>query len=140
MARTHRQKAIQGLLSRFRWSPGPSIFDGFLANLNRALSALFFSNSDLKKSKIPPPQGVPLGGQRGVLAPLGADPAFMPSIVEKQLETTMAHRSRASEFLDRVERHADLRKKKMRRFAPQFLSSDWSASRLGQECLMLSRL
>ena len=26
------------------------------------------------------------------------------------------------------------------RFAPQFLSSDWSASRLGQEILMLSRL
>ena len=40
-----------------------------------------------------------------------ANPAFMPSIVEKQLETTMAHRSRASEFLALVARHADLRKK-----------------------------
>ena len=40
-AQPMRQKAIQSLLSRFRWSPTTSIFDGFLADLNRALSALF---------------------------------------------------------------------------------------------------
>ena len=44
-AQPTRQKAIQGLLSRFRRSPGPWIFDGFFANLNRALSALFFQKS-----------------------------------------------------------------------------------------------
>ena len=48
-AQPMRQKAIQSLLSRFRWSPGPSIFDGFLADLNRALSALFFK---IRVSKI----------------------------------------------------------------------------------------
>ena len=40
-AQPMRQKAIQGLLSRFRWSRTTSIFDGFWADLNRALSALF---------------------------------------------------------------------------------------------------
>ena len=44
-----RQKAIQGLLSRFRWSQTTSIFDGFLADLNRALSALF---SKIRHQKI----------------------------------------------------------------------------------------
>ena len=66
-----RQKAIQGLLSRFRRSPTTSIFDGFLADLNRALSALFFK---LRPQKIenPPSPGGPLGiFQRGVWAPLG---------------------------------------------------------------------
>ena len=55
-----RQKAIQGLLSRFRWSPTTSIFDGFFADLNRALSALF-SNFGSQKSENPghPP---PVGG------------------------------------------------------------------------------
>ena len=56
-AQPMRQKAIQGLLSRFRWSRTTSIFDVSLPVLNRALSALFFSESDLNKSKIPPPQG-----------------------------------------------------------------------------------
>ena len=50
-AQPTRQKAIQGLLSRFRWSPRPSIFDGFFADLNRALSALFFQNSDVENQK-----------------------------------------------------------------------------------------
>ena len=61
-AQPTRQKAIQGLLSHFRWSPGPSIFDGFLADLNRALSALF---SKIRPQKIenPPSPGGPLGLQ-----------------------------------------------------------------------------
>ena len=41
-AQPMRQNAIQGLLSRFRWSGTTLIVDGFLADLNRALSALFF--------------------------------------------------------------------------------------------------
>ena len=35
-AQPMRQKAIQGLLSRFRWSPTTSIFDLFWADLNQA--------------------------------------------------------------------------------------------------------
>ena len=42
MARTHRQKAIQGLLSRFRRSPGGRIFDRFEPG---SLST-FFQKSD----------------------------------------------------------------------------------------------
>ena len=62
-----RQKAIQGLLSRFRWSPGPSIFDGFLADLNQALSALFFKIGSQKSGN---PGSPPVGG-----GPLSANPA-----------------------------------------------------------------
>ena len=40
-AQAVHQKAIQDLLSRFRWSPTTSIFDGMLVDLNQALSALF---------------------------------------------------------------------------------------------------
>ena len=40
-AQPMRRKAIQGLLSRFRWSRTTSIFVGISADLNRALSALF---------------------------------------------------------------------------------------------------
>ena len=61
------------------------------------------------------------------MAPLGANPAFMPSIVEKQLES---RRSEPLEHqIDRSDhsRHIDLRKK-LRRFAPPFFGSDWSAS------------
>ena len=54
------QKAIQGLLSRFRWSSGPSIFDRFLADLNRALSALF-PKSGLKNGS---PKREPWHGDR----------------------------------------------------------------------------
>ena len=50
-----RQKAIQGLLSRFRRSPGPLIFDGFLADLNRALSALFSKIGPQKIENSPSP-------------------------------------------------------------------------------------
>ena len=57
-AQPMRQKAIQGLLSRFRWSPTTSIFDGFLADLNRALSALFFKIR-LQKIENPPSPGGP---------------------------------------------------------------------------------
>ena len=59
-----RQKAIQRLLSRFRWSPGPSIFDRFLADLNRALSALFFKIGP-QQIKNPPSPGGPPGGSKG---------------------------------------------------------------------------
>ena len=52
MARTHRQKAIQGLLSRFRWSPGGRIFDRFEPGSH---SALFFQNSDQNICKIGAP-------------------------------------------------------------------------------------
>ena len=44
MARTHRQKAIQGLLSRFRWSPGGRIFGRFEPG---SLST-FFQKSNLE--------------------------------------------------------------------------------------------
>ena len=59
-----RQTAIQGFLSRFRRSPTTSFFDRFLADLNRALSALF--------SKIRPQK---IGGSKGGWAPLSANPA-----------------------------------------------------------------
>ena len=63
-----RQKVVQGLLSRFRWSPTTSIFDGFCAILNQALSALFPS-SDLK---IPtPPTGSVLQGVGRLLGNFG---------------------------------------------------------------------
>ena len=60
-AQPTRQKAIQDLLSRCRWSPGPSIFDGFLADLNRALSAVFFQKSAILAFLEEPPNEAILG-------------------------------------------------------------------------------
>ena len=57
-----RQKAIQDLLSRSRWLWTTSIFHRFLADLNRALSALFF-NIGPQKIENPPSPGGPLGLQ-----------------------------------------------------------------------------
>ena len=73
-----RRTAIQGLLSRFRWSPGPFIFDEFLGRFEAGSLSTFFSKSNLQKSKIPPlPRGVALGGQRGeVMTPTDANPAI----------------------------------------------------------------
>ena len=71
-----RQKAIQGLLSRFRWSPGPSIFDGFLADLNRALSALVSKIRPQNFENPPSPGG--LLGDRGEWASTDANPACAP--------------------------------------------------------------
>ena len=51
MARTHSQKAIQGLLSPFRWSPGGRIFGRFEPG---SLST-FLENTDLKNRKIGAP-------------------------------------------------------------------------------------
>ena len=82
-AQPTRQKAIQGLLSRFRWSPGPSIFDRFWADLNRALSALFFKNRVSKSENPgPPPVG---GGTCGVTSTLGeriANMDFLASLTQ----------------------------------------------------------
>ena len=65
-AQPMRQKAIQGLLSRFRWSPITSIFEGFLVVLNRTLSALFSKIGPQKNRKSrrqrwvgPPPTQTP---------------------------------------------------------------------------------
>ena len=62
-----RQKAIQGLLSRFQWSPGPSIFDGFLADLNRALSALFSKLGSAGRRRAP--EGSPRAPRGREIAP-----------------------------------------------------------------------
>ena len=75
-----RQKAIQDLLSRFRWSPTISIFDGFLTDLNRALSALFFKIGSQKSEKL----GTRGGGSRGrkseVFECVGIDPNRSESV------------------------------------------------------------
>ena len=77
-AQPMRQKAVQGLLSRFRWSPGPLIFDRFWADLNRALSALF--------SK---------GGQRGGFGPHRREPRICPPSRGEMLELSELNRFQA---------------------------------------------
>ena len=53
-----RQKAIQGLLGRFRWCPTISIFNGFFTGRSQAV----FSKIGSRKSENPPSPGVPSWG------------------------------------------------------------------------------
>ena len=76
---TNASKGYSEPPSRFRWSRTTFIFDGFWADLNRALSALFFQNRTSKIRKSPLPRGSPWGSKGGFWAPLGANPAFGPA-------------------------------------------------------------
>ena len=88
------QKAIQGLLSRFRLSPTTSIFDGFFADLNLALSAFFF-RIGLENRKSPCPgvlPGLASHRRKGGLAPADANPAF--AVMSREIMLGMSNRDR----------------------------------------------